>query len=226
MNYRKLWIKENGPIPIDEQGRSYEIHHIDGNRKNNCLDNLLCLSIEDHYKLHYDKGDFLAANLIAQRMEKPVKVVEKWVISDEHRAALRESKLGDKNPMKNPETRKKVSEALKGRKKSLEAEVKRLESRKGFKHSEESKSKIGAALRGKRKSEEHKKRMSEAKVGHKRTKESIEKQIEKQKGKPLPEETKQRMRKPKTKITCPHCNKEGGNSQMKRWHFENCKSKI
>lgn len=24
-------------------------------------------------------------------------------------------------------------------------------------------------------------------------------------------------------ITCPHCNKEGGNSQMKRYHFDNCK---
>ena len=25
------------------------------------------------------------------------------------------------------------------------------------------------------------------------------------------------------KIVCPHCGKEGGNSVMKRWHFENCK---
>lgn len=25
------------------------------------------------------------------------------------------------------------------------------------------------------------------------------------------------------KITCPHCNKTGGNSIMKRWHFDNCK---
>ena len=26
-------------------------------------------------------------------------------------------------------------------------------------------------------------------------------------------------------ITCPHCNKSGGNA-MKRWHFDNCKNKI
>lgn len=30
---------------------------------------------------------------------------------------------------------------------------------------------------------------------------------------------------PKPKITCPHCNKEGGLPQMKRWHFDNCKEK-
>ena len=26
--------------------------------------------------------------------------------------------------------------------------------------------------------------------------------------------------------TCPYCQKEGGVSNMKRWHFDNCKSKI
>lgn len=27
---------------------------------------------------------------------------------------------------------------------------------------------------------------------------------------------------PKKTITCPHCNKSGGEPQMKRWHFDNC----
>jgi hypothetical protein len=31
MKYRKVWEKINGPIPKDDLGRSYEIHHIDGN---------------------------------------------------------------------------------------------------------------------------------------------------------------------------------------------------
>lgn len=30
----------------------------------------------------------------------------------------------------------------------------------------------------------------------------------------------------KQKIVCPHCNKTGGISIMKRWHFNNCKSKV
>ena len=42
--------------------------------------------------------------------------------------------------------------------------------------------------------------------------------------KPKSESAKQNMRKPKQKVTCPHCNLEGGISQMKRWHFENCKT--
>ena len=30
---------------------------------------------------------------------------------------------------------------------------------------------------------------------------------------------------PKQKIICPHCNKEGGLPQMKRYHYDNCKKK-
>ena len=31
---------------------------------------------------------------------------------------------------------------------------------------------------------------------------------------------------PRQKIECPHCEKIGGISQMKRWHFENCKKRV
>ena len=48
-------------------------------------------------------------------------------MSEEGRKKLRESKLGDKNPMKDPIVAKKVADALRGRKKSKEAEIKRLE---------------------------------------------------------------------------------------------------
>lgn len=37
------------------------------------------------------------------------------------------------------------------------------------------------------------------------------------------EESKLLMCKPKEKAECPHCHKVGGISQMKRWHFDNCK---
>lgn len=68
MGYRKKWEKAYGPIPKDEKGRSYEIHHIDGNRKNNDLSNLQCLSLQEHYELHLSQGDYAAAFRIAQRM--------------------------------------------------------------------------------------------------------------------------------------------------------------
>jgi len=68
MNYRKIWENINGPIPLDELGRSYEIHHIDGNRKNNNIENLMCISIQDHYDIHKNKGEDGAAWIIGQRM--------------------------------------------------------------------------------------------------------------------------------------------------------------
>ena len=42
--------------------------------------------------------------------------------------------------------------------------------------------------------------------------------------KPKSEETKLKMRKPKSLATCPHCNRTGGSQNMKRCHFNNCKS--
>ncbi|ARW58152.1 I-TevIII-like protein [Serratia phage X20] len=63
-NHRKIWIESNGEIPLDEFGRSYHIHHIDGNPSNNELSNLLCLSPNDHFELHRSQGDYGAAFLL------------------------------------------------------------------------------------------------------------------------------------------------------------------
>jgi hypothetical protein len=67
-NYRKIWENANGPIPKDQFGKSYEIHHIDGNRKNNELSNLQCVSIEEHYKIHLEQKEYGSAFIIGQRM--------------------------------------------------------------------------------------------------------------------------------------------------------------
>jgi hypothetical protein len=66
--YRKIWIKNNGPIPMDENGITYEIHHIDGDHSNNHIDNLMCVSIQEHYDIHYDQEDWAACLLISKRM--------------------------------------------------------------------------------------------------------------------------------------------------------------
>ncbi len=31
---------------------------------------------------------------------------------------------------------------------------------------------------------------------------------------------------PRPKITCPHCNKQGGVGAMKQWHFDKCRNRI
>lgn len=47
--HRYVWACERGDIP-----KGYEIHHIDFDRSNNDISNLLCLSRADHRKLHAD----------------------------------------------------------------------------------------------------------------------------------------------------------------------------
>jgi hypothetical protein len=69
--YRKVYELNYGKIPKDSDGRTYEIHHIDGNSNNNDPSNLVALSIEDHMKTHYEQGDFGAAFVIAKRMGMP-----------------------------------------------------------------------------------------------------------------------------------------------------------
>lgn len=67
-NYRKIYEQHFGPIPFDQEGRRYEIHHIDGNRNNNRLTNLQCVSMKEHYEIHYDQADWSACTRIAAKM--------------------------------------------------------------------------------------------------------------------------------------------------------------
>lgn len=90
-----------------------------------------------------------------------------------------------------------------------------------YKHSEESKKKISKAHMGKTFNEITRAKMSLAKS----------KENHPFHGKLHTEDAKARMSaarkgKPKPKVTCPHCNKEGGASTMKRYHFSYCKTLI
>lgn len=68
--YRKIYESHVGEIPLDDEGRRYHIHHIDGNRLNNSVENLVALSIRDHYDIHYSQGDWMACHRLAKLLNK------------------------------------------------------------------------------------------------------------------------------------------------------------
>lgn len=78
MNYKKIWQEAYGKLPFDEEGRPYEIHHVDGNRANNALQNLKCVSIAEHFAIHQKQGDYMACFLIASRMQLSPLTLEAW----------------------------------------------------------------------------------------------------------------------------------------------------
>jgi hypothetical protein len=69
-NHRKIYKDHYGSIPIDQDGRSYDIHHIDGNHLNNDPLNLKAITIQEHFDIHYAQGDYGACRKIAMRMKK------------------------------------------------------------------------------------------------------------------------------------------------------------
>jgi hypothetical protein len=219
MHYRRIWEKAHGPIPVDEQGRSYEIHHLDGNRKNNSLLNLTCVSIEEHYSIHESQGDGAACHAIKLRM------TQEPLIGWNH----------------TQESRDKMSKSRKGKKPSTQTKEKLRLARLGKKHSNKTKKAISKALKGKQKTQDHIEKNRIGHLGLKQTKKTVEKRketIKNQGGYKHSEEIKLKMRKPKSQehlqkmkmprklVVCPHCGKVGGSCAMKRWHFSNCRNIV
>ncbi len=90
LSYRKIWQQTFGEIP-----ENYEIHHIDGNRCNNSIENLACVSIEEHYRIHLKQGDYMACSIIATRIG--ITYEERLNI---HKLAMsKRDQTGERNPM-------------------------------------------------------------------------------------------------------------------------------
>lgn len=87
--YRKIYTDHYGPIPLDENGCPYDVHHIDGNYTNNHPSNLIALSRKEHYEVHYKQGDYFAAWLIAKDINKTKE--EMSVLAKAHAKKLIES---------------------------------------------------------------------------------------------------------------------------------------
>lgn len=105
MNYRKIWESVNGPIPKDERGVTYDIHHIDGNRKNNNIINLICVSVEEHYQIHLKQfletkshKERASLNFLASRLGKKFDDLTGFIVSEETKNKISEKLKGTKRP--------------------------------------------------------------------------------------------------------------------------------
>jgi hypothetical protein len=200
-NQKRIYVKHFGQIPKDEHGRSYEVHHKDGNHKNNDPSNLIAISIEEHYNIHYANNDWDAARLIALRMNKSPEEISELSrrsaikkIEDgthhfiEFNKRDRSDIRGDLNPMRNPEIAKKVSEKTKGKRKNWTDKKTQADiNRRGIKL-----------------------RISKENIQKK--KENGRKQFT--------------LNNPsKIKKTCDHCGKMSGLGNHSRWHGDNCRNK-
>jgi hypothetical protein len=67
--YRKIYEDNFGPIPREPNGRAYEIHHKDGDHSNNDPSNLIAVTLQEHYNIHFLQGDYRACAIIAGKLK-------------------------------------------------------------------------------------------------------------------------------------------------------------
>ena len=114
--FKKHWIHQWQVHTHIGYKEGFDIHHIDENKMNNSLSNLVYLTHSEHAKIHS----------------------ETRVFSEEHKRKLSEAKSGEKNPMYGKhfsnEHKRKLSASLKGRTFSEDHKRKLSAANKGENH--------------------------------------------------------------------------------------------
>lgn len=136
--YRRLYEQHFGPIP-----KGYHIHHRDGDHSNNHIENLQCLSVQEHYDIHYSQGDYGACWAMVQTGHLSISPEERSFISSQTQLGL--SKKG-KHPFQTEENKEK------SRKRNIERNKERIgktyEEIYGAEKSEQVRTSIGDTQRG------------------------------------------------------------------------------
>lgn len=117
-------------VPFDDNGVRCRIHHLDGDKTNNDILNLVCMTIKEHNSYH------------AKHKTKKQKDCRKGcTFSEEH---IKNLSIAGKGKKVSEETKKKISEAnkgkpsvMKGKHLSEETKKKISESKIGLKHHKE-----------------------------------------------------------------------------------------
>lgn len=140
-------------------------------------------------------------------------------LTEEHRKRIAESRMGEKNWVKRPEVRAKISKTMSLVLRTEESNRKRSETMTGM---------VGT-WSGKDLSEEHKNNISKSLKGRRPSEATISAAVAFHTGAKRSDKTKIRLReshlgKIQPQLICPHCGKVGGLSGMKQHHFDNCEA--
>lgn len=198
--YRKIYEQHVGPIPKDEQGRSYDVHHIDGNRNNNSPDNLIAVSIEDHLKIHQSQCDWGAVMALKNRLSQcpELRSASTTAANLQRVANGTHPFVGASNPS--------YARVQNGTHHFLDGSISRKTTQQRLQAGTHNF--LGP---------ENNKRMIESGI-HPFTKPGFSKQVQEKR---LRDGTHHLL----THRVCPHCGKEGKGPTMLRFHFDRCKSK-
>ena len=203
MNYRKIYEEHYGPIGKDQFGRALEIHHIDGNHSNNDISNLKLVTIEEHYKIHYDQGDWNACLRMSYRMG--VSPEEKSELARKN--ALQRIQDGTHHwvgPAHNQNLVRRGIHPFLDKDAARDRNLKRIA--EGRHNLVGDSNPVHALIQ----QGNH----------HFQTNNPSTRMVQNGTHHFLTNHPN------KIKITCPHCGKVGGSTNMRRYHFDNCKKKI
>jgi hypothetical protein len=223
-SYRTIYQKHYGKIPVDADGRSYEIHHIDGDHTNNDPLNLKAVTIQEHYDIHYSQGDWYACLLISGALK--ISPEEKSRLG---RLASLKSIANGTNPFVGGEVQKRTQKRLvetgkhhwQDSEKASQRNLKRIaEGNHNFldkdwareKELEKVKNGTHPFLGGEVSRKTNQKRVAEGNhnfLG----------------GQSVKNQLANGTHPSQIKKTCPHCSKTVSSGMFNRWHGDNCKSK-
>ena len=203
MRHRKIYEKYYGPIPKDSDGRSFEVHHIDGNHFNNDPDNLKLVTIQEHYDIHYSQGDWAACLIMSYRMNTPPAVK-----SELSKKCQRQLVDAGKHHWQGPENNRRLIEQ--GIHPFLDKDAARERNRKRIKQGNHNFTGDSNPVHN----------LINAGKHHFQTDNPSTKKMQDGTHHFL------NAHPNKVQITCPFCQKTGGAVNMKRYHFDKCKKKM
>ncbi len=117
--YRRIWEKLNGnKIP-----KGYHIHHLDNDKTNNDIKNLVCVHPKEHFEIHRknyekygDKRDYFSMTYLQRYLDEKIDF-SKWKrppITEKHRQTIIKANKGRSHPNylleHSEETKQKMSE--------------------------------------------------------------------------------------------------------------------